>query len=270
MLAIILLAFLAVSSAEDRIHNGKAVPPDDLLNVVRLVMAFKNPDRTSTCTGTIISEHHVLTAAHCLHHEPDQPYALGVLTRDKNQPGFLADHWTIHSGYTYENYEDDIGIITVQQPMKIPPVNLAANYTQVKKDWLRVAGYGKTKYEFINGSVEYMDSAENLMETYVYGYNKESEFCDKLTAQYPDVNGICMHHPNKGTLPGDSGGPSFALGKDGKYYQVAITSFGDAEPNDGIWSLDTDVSYYCPWIEETTGGKVKCQSFKPTPIEPTF
>uniref|UniRef100_A0AC34QDD8 Peptidase S1 domain-containing protein n=1 Tax=Panagrolaimus sp. JU765 TaxID=591449 RepID=A0AC34QDD8_9BILA len=95
---------------------------------------------------------------------------------------------------------------------------------------------------------------------------------------------ICMYKRDSAILQGDSGGPAFAQGKDGKFYQVGINvdmytseSFSrfsswelPSELPSTVASISTDVSYYCPWIEETTGGEIKCQIFKPTPIVPKF
>uniref|UniRef100_A0AC34RBK6 Peptidase S1 domain-containing protein n=1 Tax=Panagrolaimus sp. JU765 TaxID=591449 RepID=A0AC34RBK6_9BILA len=248
------------NSDKSEIDDDTDVPFIDLPYVVKLQINFQ--DKTRGCTGTIISDYYVLTAAHCL---DDHPIAVKIQNRVNNRL-FDAARWTIHPGYSRDRFDHDIAIISVQQYMQTRPALLAANYTQKDKEWLRVAGYGDTKYEFKNGSAVHFKPAETLMETYVYGYSKES--CS-LAARYPGVNGICLIH-QKGKLTGDSGGPSFALGKDGKYYQVGVTSFGGISSDGIIESVDTDVSYYCPWIEQTTGGKVKCQTFKPTPIVPEF
>uniref|UniRef100_A0AC34RQ29 Peptidase S1 domain-containing protein n=1 Tax=Panagrolaimus sp. JU765 TaxID=591449 RepID=A0AC34RQ29_9BILA len=259
--SLLLLSLLAISTAEDRIYNGNKVPTDDLLNVVTL--NFKSPEKTYKCTATVISKHHVLTAAHCF---LNGTYVLKVQDRDNNQ--LAVDHWTIHSGYPGPAFDNDIAIITVEQPLKIPPVNLAANYAP-NGGLLRVAGYGKTKYESKDGVMDYSDYAEDLMESYIQGHPKE-----KCTTKWPNVTGlsnvkgICVHHPNTGALPGDSGGPSFAKGKDGKYYQVAITSHGAVHLDaGGYYGIDTDVGSYCPWIEETTGGEAKCQTFEQDEVE---
>uniref|UniRef100_A0AC34RDF3 Peptidase S1 domain-containing protein n=1 Tax=Panagrolaimus sp. JU765 TaxID=591449 RepID=A0AC34RDF3_9BILA len=250
--SLLLLSLLAISTAEDRIYNGKAVPTDDLLNVVQLKIFYRDPEREYKCTGTIISEHHILTVAHCLHNGADKPHFVLVFTRDENKSVFFSRHWKIHPYYSSINHDNDIAIITVEETMKIPPVLLAANHTQPKSGLLRVAAYDKDVF----------------VDTYAYGFSQKNGQCHDF---YPNVKGICMLYLNAGTLQGDSGGPSFALGKDDKYYQVAIDlHVGFPYAYDrfaGFTSLSNDVSDYCPWIEETTGGEVKCQTFKPTAIE---
>uniref|UniRef100_A0AC34RNH5 Peptidase S1 domain-containing protein n=1 Tax=Panagrolaimus sp. JU765 TaxID=591449 RepID=A0AC34RNH5_9BILA len=238
---------------EIEIENGKIVPSIDLPYVVKLQSNYQNA--IGTCTGTIISKHHVLTAAHCLN---NRPIAVKIHTRVNNQ-SFDAAHWTIHSGYPGDFADHDVGIITVQQPMKIRPAILAANYTHKKYDWLRIAGYGKTKYEFKDGAAVHTEPAENLMETYMQGVAlRDPEMIDnELRRLNPNVNGIYLYHET-GVLEGDSGGPSFALGKDGEWYQVGVSSLGGPIGNNLMMAIVTDVSYYCSWIEQTTGGEVKC------------
>uniref|UniRef100_A0AC34R5G2 Peptidase S1 domain-containing protein n=1 Tax=Panagrolaimus sp. JU765 TaxID=591449 RepID=A0AC34R5G2_9BILA len=77
-----------------------------------------------------------------------------------------------------------------------------------------------------------------------------------------------MFRNDSTVLPGDSGGPVFAQGKDGRFYQVGFNTFMFY----GLpyQSFATEISHYCPWIEETTGGEVKCQTFDPTKIVPPF
>uniref|UniRef100_A0AC34RCI0 Trypsin n=1 Tax=Panagrolaimus sp. JU765 TaxID=591449 RepID=A0AC34RCI0_9BILA len=93
---------------------------------------------------------------------------------------------------------------------------------------------------------------------------------------------ICMYKNDSTVLHGDSGGPAFAQGKDGRFYQVGVnvniltseyssSAFSWKSPSQSpsaLASFSTDISYYCPWIEARTGGEVKCQTFKSTPIVP--
>uniref|UniRef100_A0AC34R8J0 Peptidase S1 domain-containing protein n=1 Tax=Panagrolaimus sp. JU765 TaxID=591449 RepID=A0AC34R8J0_9BILA len=256
MLAVILLALLAASSAEDRIYNGKEAEPD-LDNVVYVVTRYHDLSGSSSCTGTVISEHYILTAAHCV---PPSTKSVGIYTRDNHRslikssyaPFYQSYLWIVHPDY--KNIEgDDIALIRVPTPMTIPPVPLAANYSHPKDDWLRSAGY---------------DEKDCFNASYL--------------EERPHLNVICLGKSNSTLLPGDSGGPTFAQGKDGRFYQVGISSYIRSDlSGDIFWPLAleqpftflsavTDVSYYCPWIEETTGGEVKCQTFEPTKIVPKF
>uniref|UniRef100_A0AC34RKB6 Peptidase S1 domain-containing protein n=1 Tax=Panagrolaimus sp. JU765 TaxID=591449 RepID=A0AC34RKB6_9BILA len=288
MLAVILLALLAVSSAEDRIHNGTEAKPD-LASVVFIYSRRQSQD--STCTGTVISEHYVLTAAHCV---PPSTKSVEIYTRDihlnekwkTHAPSFQADQWILHRDYKNFLTGYDIALIRVATPMTIPPVPLPANYSHPKDDWFRAAGYGATNYTIINAThFDPTARATSLMETYLHGAVGKDCFKASYLEEYPHLmNVICVGKSDSTILQGDSGGPSFAQGKDGRFYQVGITSFNGLMSDVYkyiSWSLAskqrftfisavTDVSYYCPWIEETTGGQVKCQTFDAIKIVPKF
>uniref|UniRef100_A0AC34PWS3 Peptidase S1 domain-containing protein n=1 Tax=Panagrolaimus sp. JU765 TaxID=591449 RepID=A0AC34PWS3_9BILA len=287
MLAIILLALLAASTAEDRIHNGKEAEPD--LNNVVFILS-QHPSRNTSCTGTVISEHYILTAAHCL---PPSTKSVEIYTRDihlndkwrKHAPSYEVDQWILHSDYKSFVKGDDIALIRVSTPMTIPAVPLAANYSHPENDWLRSAGYGTTKYTIINATdFRPTDPATVLMETYLQGIAGKNCINASLLEQLPHLNVICLGKSNSTILQGDSGGPTFAQGKDDRFYQVGVTSFNglmSALFEDISWPLAfeqpftfitgvTDVSYYCPWIEAVTKNEFKCQTFKPTKIVPKF
>uniref|UniRef100_A0AC34Q6Z1 Peptidase S1 domain-containing protein n=1 Tax=Panagrolaimus sp. JU765 TaxID=591449 RepID=A0AC34Q6Z1_9BILA len=179
----------------------------------------------------------------------------------------------------YTGDDGDIALIRVATPMTIPPVPLPANYSHPKDEWLRSAGYGTTKYKIINETyINFTDQATSLMEIYLHGAVGKDCLKPSFLEERPHLNVICLGKSNSSLLAGDSGGPTFAQGKDDKWYQVGVTSFG--WPLSGTWleniswslalehrfpfiSAVTDVSHYCPWIEETTGGEVKCQTFDP-------
>uniref|UniRef100_A0AC34QUY5 Peptidase S1 domain-containing protein n=1 Tax=Panagrolaimus sp. JU765 TaxID=591449 RepID=A0AC34QUY5_9BILA len=227
MLAVILLALLAASSAEDRIYNGTAGKPD-LNNVVYLY----SPNFGS-CTGTVVSEHYILTAAHCL---PPIPGPVQIYTRNLYHPdpsklptpAFQSLSVYSHLEYCEKSKLHDIGLIRVATPMGIPPVPLAANYSHPKDGWLRAAGYGSTKYLVVNASTGKVISFENpkmLMETYLLGRSKDDCFNDVYKIAFPDLHVICMYKQDSTVLHGDSGGPAFAQGKDGRYYQVGVNVY---------------------------------------------
>uniref|UniRef100_A0AC34RDV2 Peptidase S1 domain-containing protein n=1 Tax=Panagrolaimus sp. JU765 TaxID=591449 RepID=A0AC34RDV2_9BILA len=216
---LLLLSLLAVSSAKDRIYNGTEAKPD-LNNVVYLLSSTG-----SGCTGTVVSEHYILTAAHCL---PPTPGFVKIYTRhlyhhDRSKlPNPAYQSWVVINHPEYVKLYHDIGLIRVETPMTIPPVPLAANYSHPKDDWLRVAGYGNTKYQVFNPMVTSSESPKMLMETYLQARSKDDCFSASVKIKLPDLHAICMYKRDSTILQGDSGGPAFAQGKDGRFYQVGV------------------------------------------------
>ncbi|KAH7718423.1 serine protease, partial [Aphelenchoides avenae] len=72
---------------------------------------------------------------------------------------------------------------------------------------------------------------------------------------------ICAVGNKRDTAKGDSGGP-LMINQYGVWYQVGTTSIGTLfKDDDGLtkwFSLYSRLSRACDWIEEVTGGDVKC------------
>uniref|UniRef100_A0AC34RJU1 Peptidase S1 domain-containing protein n=1 Tax=Panagrolaimus sp. JU765 TaxID=591449 RepID=A0AC34RJU1_9BILA len=166
---------------------------------------------------------------------------------------------------------DDIALIRVSTPMTIPPVPLPANYSHPKNDWLRSAGYGTTKYKIINAThADFTNQATTLMETYLQGADGKDCFNSSYLEKYPDFHVICVGKSDSTLLKGDSVGiTSIGVTMPAAFSEAITWSLALQQPFD-ILSAVTDVSHYCPWIEEVTGGEVKCQTFDPIKIVPKF
>uniref|UniRef100_A0AC34RIR7 Peptidase S1 domain-containing protein n=1 Tax=Panagrolaimus sp. JU765 TaxID=591449 RepID=A0AC34RIR7_9BILA len=173
---------------------------------------------------------------------------------------------------SFNTVHDDIALIRTESAIELPPVRLAANYSHPHLNWLRVAGYGFLSYYFDEKGIIHMQTPTNdLWQTYLYGDSKER--CSFLNdPQYNNTgfNGICLWRNDSTWLFGDSGGPVFAKGTDGELYQVGIVSFFQIFSNGTFLDIATDVSFYCPWIEKTSKGEVRCQTFEPVNMEPEF
>ena len=165
----------SVSKSNDRIVGGSAVQKHSLPWQVSLVAIDRN--RFPWCGGTIISDRHVLTAAHCMYIFPDN-YTLPLEPLDKNLIGVVVgEHdWTdtshgeeygvnckhVHPRYDpntgiYPNriFDWDVAILVLnrkivigrkQQPACLPPARRFTDRYLGGKNLL-VSGWGQLAYD---------------------------------------------------------------------------------------------------------------------------
>lgn len=140
------------------------------------------------CTGTLVAQDVVLTAAHCVSgwslEELSVLFASSVREPEEDARSFrLRDAWVPAA---YPGVDHDVALLMLEQPAAVQPLPLLRNELSagVVGESLRVVGYGKTGPSNAGG-VKFEGFAKilELSETHLY------------------------HEPN--TCPGDSGGPGF-------------------------------------------------------------
>jgi trypsin len=224
--ALLLGAPARASAGPIGIIGGTTTTVDQYPSVVALVID------SNLCTGTLITQTWVLTAAHCV-----DPEVLGMASQDAvtasvrvhfhtvdviNDPGTVVAARATYKDPQFNKTHlgaNDIGLVQLAQAVtdvEPSPINLIA---ALAPPGIRVAtvGYGSTGV-----------GAQASVGVELDLRNRPTVSCPSLGIG-SDTNLLCFSQADRtGTCQGDSGGPSFAQ-IEGKPVVVGVTSFGDQQ-----------------------------------------
>ncbi|CAH1378247.1 hypothetical protein MTP99_019604 [Tenebrio molitor] len=209
------------------------------------------------CGGSVITEYHILTAAHCtLGLTADEiRVRLGEYNFAQANESRSVDHIvesiTDHEDFDKATYANDISIIKLRTatsfnsyiwPICLPPID---------RDFVNevaiVAGWGQVYYA---GPVS---EVLRHVEVPVWTLEKcANSFLQRIT----DSN-LCAagYDGGKDSCLGDSGGPLMFQLENGRWITIGIVSWGIGCGNKGSPGIYTKVSSYIPWIIKNTIAK---------------
>ncbi|KAK4873167.1 hypothetical protein RN001_015196 [Aquatica leii] len=193
------------------------------------------------CGGSIIDEHTILSAAHCVHGISGDKFKIVVGSNQLSSGGlwYSVSRYVMHEQYDSNLLTDDIAVIKVLDPIQftthIQPVVVDDTFISADVECV-LSGFGTTSYPG-NASNDLL-----YFEGNVFDFNK----CKEVFAEdnFPVLeSNICAFSKNGiGACSGDSGGPLVSNQK-----QIGIASWVDPC---GVGDPDvfTRVSYYYDWI----------------------
>ncbi|CAG7723780.1 unnamed protein product [Allacma fusca] len=215
-------------SGGERIHKGDK-PKEDYPSLVSII-AYVSETQAKYCGGTVITENHLLTAAHCF--DPDVKKYAAILGsrhntfatgRGSQEVIFGPEAWTKNPGYegNKTGHIFDTAVITLPKTIKlsnkIQTIRLAK---KVYTNNVRVVGWGKND---CNGN--------SIYETYLYakGWIVDDDTCSTQWDEPTHASQFCAQFKNeKGELSGsdggDSGGPLYATADDGQDVEIGTVS----------------------------------------------
>ncbi len=244
-----------VVSAAPKIWNGTAEPEQCLSSKQKLAVGalnFQSYGWTNGCTGTVINDDTVLTAAHCV-----QRWDGSLITPSSVRfvvgTNALAPEYTFNVTAVYDhpdynsggNADHDMGLLRLAEPISaasvriLPiPVNRADLPATLVGQYVQNTGFGETEVSSDNALLFW--TVEEITDIYpgwftVYGGGA------------PDGSSVCY---------GDSGGPSFFLFNDRYLAILGTVSWGDSScmDYDHFARADDNLS----WIEQYTGALDPC------------
>lgn len=202
--------FRSTGTVSVNVYGGEVVEAGKWQQVVNIRSKRDEGLGSVYCTGTLISENVVLTAAHCISSDLESFRLFNVVTRENEVEGdaktvkaYELSQVMVHPFYTGDNSQHDFALLTLKEKIELDQYFELATSEEMQASLAKKAqiiGFGKD--EDRNSGVKKIADV-TVLEIF------ENEFTagDK----------------GRDTCQGDSGGPLF-INTDGVFKQYGVTS----------------------------------------------
>ncbi|CAL4069231.1 unnamed protein product, partial [Meganyctiphanes norvegica] len=234
------------SDVQGRIANGNVAGPQQFPWQAHIKVHGKN-----ICGASIIGDHYILTAAHCVHGYNPKVLYVTVGDFDRSSPfeqrtfSSSVEKFSLPSGYSQRESGKDIAVLKLKRKIKfssnIRPICLPPSGLSITGRLAIVSGWGVNE----NGR-------ETNKLNYVYGKVLKNKECGQQYGNKGRIinDMVCLSNKGGDACKGDSGGPS-VMENGGSYYQVGIVSFGYGSCGDlSLPGVYTRVTSYTSWIRQ--------------------
>jgi len=216
------------------------------------------------CGATLITNKHVVTAAHCIRDDMVTvllgEHILGNDTDGVNPEEYNVTKMIKHENYNSRTFENDIAIVEFAeevtfkkgiQPACLPSKTPALLNDSFVSEGVTIAGWGATSFRGPTSNV--------LLQGLISVVTNQE--CKEKFSQFNNVEigdtKICARDKNDriDACQGDSGGPMVVLKRSGdndwRYHLIGVVSFGYRCAVKGFPGVYTRVTEYDQWIRDT-------------------
>lgn len=209
------------------------------------------------CGGALITDRHVLTAAHCIFGKDNLNWArigdhdLANETDVDTAKNYRVVERRLHEQYNTRTFANDIAILVLEEPVEFNfarhTVCLPFNENMKKLDLDDkkpfIAGWGAVRYR---GA-----ASAKLLHAQVRVVPQKR--CTRRYKKFKQItitkNVLCARSPGRDACQGDSGGPMMFPAPDGDYwYTIGVVSFGYKCADPRVPGVYTRVTEYLDWI----------------------
>ncbi|KAJ2824762.1 Suppressor of tumorigenicity 14 protein, partial [Coemansia erecta] len=235
--------------ANERIIGGEAAAPNAFPSAVSLQILL--PQGPGLCGGTLINNHAIVTAAHCLYNYgsqapvPASSVRIGYGSNSQSRETTVqARQVHLHPDFNPAETNNDIAVILIDQLTalndSVRPATIF-NGPLPEGTALTAVGWGLTSATGTSG-----DLPDLLQQTGIVVGQRDA--CRQLVPDYESSDGpqICTQNslkPGADTCQGDSGTGVFVT-SNGKSFLAGLTSFGSAPDGDPTCALDNGLAIY--------------------------
>merc|ERR1712177_83863 len=229
----------------DRIVGGQETEQHEYPWQVGLV---SRNGKTPWCGGTLISDRHIMTAAHCTAGSTASSIQILLGEHRTNDDEFTrVDVSQINDDPNYSFPDGDFSILTLTEPVtftsSVRPACLPATTDKTYAGELAtVTGWGTLSSGGNQPTV--------LMEVDVTVTT--NEVCNNVYGGINDLH-ICAMDPGKDSCQGDSGGPLVVKEND-RWTLIGVVSFGYGCAQPDIPGVYARITQRMDWIKENTAG----------------
>jgi len=237
-----------IPNRSNRIVGGVETEVNEYPWQVGLVSAF---GRTPFCGGTLISNRHVMTAAHCT--AGQSASQIRVLLGEHKTDDNIMNKVEIESinddpEYNTSNLRNDFSILTLKEPVTFTrAVSPACLPSDTTKDYAgqvaTVSGWGTLESQGNQPTV--------LMEVDVTVTT--NDFCKNVYGSGISEINICAMDAGKDSCQGDSGGP-LVIQENGRFALIGVVSYGYGCASPNIPGVYARVTARKDWITSIASG----------------
>jgi secreted trypsin-like serine protease len=211
------------------------------------------------CSGTLITDHWVVTAAHCVAGRQGTELIVLVGTNSLNLGGRKKQviSVVVHGAYDPHTRENDLALLFLDSPTAIFPPQFPSIEVEQRlvddQEKVKVGGWGNT-YDFGVKSLDLMETEAPLVPLQLC--SEPDSHGQSLTATM-----LCAGYEDGRTdaCDGDSGGPA-TVRQYGQEFLIGVKSWGDcgAPKKYGVF---TRIAPYVAWIRANThSGLIRTQT----------